>query len=268
MNTIELNPDDLAPGDQRSLAMDLSALRFHRIQSTADPLFRLAYDRLWREFGEKHEIETEDVLDRRFRSTDRGVRYEMIVATKLDQFAAVRDHTAIVSQYTPDSGAVVHLSHLLVDESMQRSGLAGWMRALPLQTARDALAAVGGSGPITLVGEMEPADAAHPDRMIRLKAYEKAGFLKIATPYLQPDFRPPADIDATGPQPLPMSLIVRRVGLEDERTMPQHDVRHLIASLYGMYARTFRVADMQACFDLLDALSGDETEVPLLPPTT
>ena len=117
------------------------------------------------------------------------------------KLAAVRDHTAIVRSGQEE--AIVHLSHNLIAPEWRRSGLAGWLRALPIQSARNCLAEQGRSldSPIILVGEMKTLDPADPASYTRLKAYEKAGYLLIdprRVPYLQPDFRAPAEIDLTG----------------------------------------------------------------------
>jgi hypothetical protein len=260
----QLNPSDLSPGDrQRSMALDLEPFQFRQIRSQYDPLFRVAYNHLWKEFGEKHEIEAESVLVSRLANTDPTMRYELIFVQKNGVFAAVRDHTAIVSP----AGTVVHLSHLLIDTNHRRTGLAGWLRALPVTTARLAMTRAGVAAPITLVGEMEPPDVADPATQVRLQAYERAGFSKLAADYLQPDFRPPAEIDAAGgPQPLRMSLILRRVGRESETSMPASEVRHLVQTLYRMYARNFREPDLAPNYAWAARLPT-EGSLSLVPPT-
>jgi hypothetical protein len=168
---------------------------------------------------------------------------------------------------------VVHLSHNLVFPAARRTGLAGWLRALPVATARECLAANGVSpdAPITLLAEMEyvqPDDAA---RTIRLQAYERAGFQKIdpgVVHFFQPDFRPPADIDASGgARPLPFQLLVRRVYREHERVISGADVRQLVETLYDIYGPQFRPGDLAHPSLSLDGYPADDASVPLLPPT-
>jgi hypothetical protein len=166
----------------------------------------------------------------------------------------------------------VFLSHNLVAPAFRRSGLAGWMRAFPVQTARACLAAAGlpADGPVTLAAEMEPLVPDSPDDvLVRLKAYEKAGFRKVGQiAYEQPDFRPPDVIDATGgPRPLPMSLIVRRVGREHETTITGGEVRDVVESLYHMYGRAFRAQDMAGVYERLKAYPPRDAVVPLVSPT-
>src|SRR5262249_33753783 len=157
----------------------------------------------------------------------------------------VRDHTVVATERYGLPEAVVHLSHALIEPPARRTGLAGWLRAWPLQTARATLAAAGlpVTAPITLVAEMEHPDS-NVDRMVRLQAYEKAGFQKIdssAVHYFQPDFRPPERIDASGgPRPLPFGLIVRRVGRECDEFVRGAEVRKLVECLYTMYGTSFR----------------------------
>ena len=164
----------------------------------------------------------------------------MIVVRQGNALAAVRDHTAIVDTRRPDRAAIVHLSHLLIAPPWRGSGLAGWMRALPIYTARECFRRAGQPPrPITLVAEMEPANVAEAGGFGRLIAYEKVGFRKVdptRVHYLQPDFRTPADIDAAGgPRPVPLSLVIRRIGREDETTIRGGELRAVVESLYAMY---------------------------------
>ncbi len=276
--SIALLPADLAPGDQRSREFDFADLLISPVLSTRDENFRVAYDRLREEFGPKGEIETVDVLDKRLmfdpaKPVDGiSLLYQMLLVQHDGAFAAARDHTAIVSSATGTPAVTVHLSHLLIDKAFRKTGLAGWMRAFPLQAARLAMNAAGVTGaPITLIGEMEPPLPAHPDRMIRLRAYEKAGFTKVdpaVVSYLQPDFRDPETIDLTGgPHPLEMTLILRRVGREQDRTIASRDVRLIVRSLYTMYAQGFRAADMKSCWEAMSTIAEDDSPIRLLPPT-
>lgn len=271
-----MTPDDLAPGDAKSLERNWCDIELHTIQSVNDPYFDMAFGALWAEFGEAGEVEQVSVLASRMERNPAdmtngcSLRYRLLLVTTGGAFVAVRDHTAIMLADTP--GVVVHLSHNLVTPSWRRSGLAGWLRALPIQTARESLAATAQAegAPIVLVGEMEHPCAENPATGIRLKAYEKAGYLKVdpsRVNYLQPDFRPPGEIDLSGgPRPLPLMLLIRRVGREDERTISGREVRTIAESLYHMYAEGFRPADMAPLFaSLKDYPAADESIALLLP---
>ncbi len=259
---------DLAPGDAKSAGVDLSAFRIDRIRSVDDPLFAMAYAALWAEFGAKDEMEQRATLAERFRRAPE-VLYEMILVRRDGEFVAVRDHTAVVA----NGGAVVHLSHNLIAPSARRTGLAGWLRAWPIQTARECLAANGASAdaPVTMVAEMEYEMADDAAREIRLRAYERGGFRKIdpaVVTYHQPDFRAFAVIDATGgARPLVFQLVVRRVGREGEETISGREVRTLVRAVYAIYAPQFRPVDLAHPLLALDRLPPDDAVIALLPPT-
>ena len=270
-------PSDLAPGDAKSLQRDWSAVELHRIESTEDPRFDLAFGALWAEFGEIGEIEQADVLGLRMlwdpaRVVDGcSMRYRMMLVTSSAQFVAVRDHTAILLEDEP--GAVVHLSHNLVAPAWRRSGIAGWLRALPITTARSVLAAQHRpeDSPITLVGEMEHPDPLDPATQVRLAAYEKAGYKKIdpsRVGYLQPDFRAHHEIDSSGgPHPIPLSLIIRKVGREEEEFVTGAEVRRIARSLYKMYGAGFRPKDMEIVHSSLETYPDSDEHIPLVRPT-
>ena len=279
MVSIELIPEDLAPGDGKALGLDGGAFDLARIESSGDPLFGEAYHRLWAEFGSAHEMETRDVIEGRLAwhpalaIGEYWLRYEMILVRRQGEFVATRDHTAIVTRQSGAAQAVVHLSHVLVDPAWRRTGLAGWLRAWPIQTARACLAAAGypAASPVTLVAEMEHPDPQFPNRLIRLQAYEKAGFRKIdpaVVNYFQPDFRPPADIDASGgPRPLPFGLVLRRVGREPETAIRGAEVQEIVESLYRMYGTGFREREMAAARQSLNQYPDVQAEIALVPPT-
>lgn len=273
---LEFRAGDLAPGDQRSRTLDLSPFKFAVIRSAADPLFEEAYGHLWLQFGTKHEMESRGVLRQRFGLAPRIV-YEIIYVQRDEEFVAVRDYTVILG--LDGRHAIVHLSHHLVAPRARRTGLAGWMRALPICAARQCLAAHGiagggaGSFParITLIAEMEHAVPDDPQGMIRLRAYEKAGFRKIdptRISYHQPDFRDPAVIDSTGgARPLPFQLILRRVGREHERAISGAETRALVQALYHIYGPQCRPQDMAHPLLSLVHYPADDATVALISPT-
>ncbi len=277
----KLLASDLAPGDQRSAGADLGGIVFHLVESTQDPFFQIGFDKLTEIFGPRGEMETRSVLEHRFRWNTAPSRpsrplfhYSMILALNPQGgVSAARDYTAIVHAPPERASATVHLSHLWIHPDSRRTGLAGWMRAFPVETARTLLARARHSihAPITLAGEMEFPDGKDEARNIRLLAYEKAGYLKVdprVIPFLQPDFREPSAIDASGgPQPIPMTPIIRRVGHESETSAPASEIRTLIRDLYAMYADTFRPSDMAPLFEKCKSYPDGPTPVPLIPPT-
>jgi hypothetical protein len=263
---LALTPDLLAPGDGKSAELDPSQFEWRRIRSAEHPLFSAAYDALCAEFG-AHEVEQRSVLAARF-ALGLSMRYEMIVAEKDGAMAAVRDHTAVWME----NEVVVHLSHLLVMPAWRRSGLAGWMRATPILTAHELAAGRGIPGvPVTLVAEMEYDDGSDPRCVVRLAAYERAGFVKVdpkAVRYHQPDFRSPLEIDATGgPRPPPFQLLLRQVGREHERAITGERLRRLVRALYALYGAQFRPADMAHPLLQLDDYPDSTAQIALVPPT-
>jgi hypothetical protein len=271
-------PADLAPGDTKSLEGDWSSIELQRVQSADDPAFDLAFGALWAEFGARSEVEQPTVLSRRLRwNGDKlvagfALRYRLLLLKSQGRLAAVRDHSAIVCSGHEE--AIVHLSHNLIAPEWRRSGLAGWLRALPIQSARNCLVEQGRSSaaPIILVGEMKSLDSADPSSYARLRAYEKAGYLLIdprRVSYLQPDFRAPDEIDLTGgARPLPFSLIVRRVGRENELTISGAEVRRIVEAIYRVYGETFRHCDMAPILASLENYPPPDETIELLPPTS
>jgi GNAT superfamily N-acetyltransferase len=264
VNPSLLTPDLLAPGDQKSASLDPAQFQWSRIRSATDPLFETTYAALWAEFGAANEMETRDIIAARFRQ-DPSMRYEMVLARKDGAIAAIRDQTAIWFE----GEVIVHLS---VAPEWRRSGIAGWMRAVSLLTAREVAAGHGQpDAAITLVGEMEYDDGSDPRRAVRLTAYERAGFLKIdpaSVRYMQPDFRPPEEIDASGgAKPLPFQLIIRQVGRESARSIAGAKVRRIVRALHAMYGAQFRPQDMAHPALSLAAYPPDHAEIALVPPT-
>lgn len=270
-------PADLAPGDSKSLECDWTNLVLHQIRTPDAPSFATAFGELWRQFGTIGELEQPDVLARRMlwdpaQVVDRcAFLYQMMVLTRARKIAAVLDHTAIILVDEP--GVVVHLSHHLVAPEWRRTGLAGWLRALPVQAARAVLSAQKRSAdsPITLVAEMEHPVASDPATHVRLAAYEKAGYKKIdpaRVHFLQPDFRSHREIDSSGgPRPIPLGLVIRRVGREGEDRMSGAEVLRVVRSLYKMYGAGFRKQNMEAVQASLETYPAPDESVLLIPPS-
>lgn len=273
-----MRPDaaDLAPGDAWAATLDWTDLAVHRIAAAGDRRFASAYDLLWREFGARNEMEQRDVIESRLAwhpSRPVGgcaLQYELLVVERAGEVVALRDHSAILPLDDPSAPVVVHLSHALVLPAARRSGLGAWLRGLPLACARACAAAAGAPGrSIVLVAEMEPADPAIEERMARLRIYGRAGFRCVAPErisYHQPDFRPPAAIDASGVSPVPLTLVVRRVGREHEEAIAASEVRAVVRALYAMYGAHQRDSDMAPLRTRLAALPDGDEQIALLAP--
>jgi hypothetical protein len=270
-------PAHLAPGDTKSLEGDWSEIELHLIEHAGDPFFEMAFGALWDEFGAKGEMEQASVIADRLKwhplepRNGASLRYALVLLTHRGEFVAVRDHTVILLE--DQAGAVVHMSHNLVARDWRRSGIAGWSRALPVSTALECLAELKrpADSPVTLVGEMEALDKFKPDTQVRLTAYEKAGF-KMLDPsrvnYLQPDFRHPEEIDkSSGAAPVPLCLMLRLVGLEEQSTVSGAEVLQVVRALYRMYGVGFRESDMRVVMDSLSSYPAASDLIDLLPPT-
>lgn len=277
----ELIASDLAPGDTRAADFDWSGLQCLRIRTPDHPLFAPAYRRLWEEFGPRGEMEKQSVIAARLGWSPRqpiahhALLYEMLVVVSRGAIVAVRDHTAMVPcpPHRPDHPGqiIVHLSHVLLELPMRGTGLAGWLRTFPIQTARECAAAAHEPPRerITLVAEMEHPDGVTPMVMKRLRSYERAGFRKIdpdQVRYLQPDFRAPETIDMSDLRPVPLALIIRRVGLEAADEISGGEVRELVGALYTMFGVHVRPHHMAPLWALLDHYPGPGELVALRPP--
>jgi len=277
-----LRPEDLAPGDRGAGARDWSDLRVHRVRDAADPDFALAYERLWSEFGARGEMERRRVIEERLAWDPArplggaALAYELLVLRLGGEVAALRDHTAVVrlgADGRPLAGpVVVHLSHAFVAPPQRGSGIAAWLRALPLETARRCASRAGAVpvAPVVLVAEMEPPDPRDPSRAARLRSYGRAGFQKVdpaAAPYAQPDFRPAELLAGTMPKPIPLDLVLRRVGREHEDRMPGAELAAVVAALYAVYAVHVPAAALEPLKAAAAVWTAREPSFRLLPPT-
>jgi GNAT superfamily N-acetyltransferase len=277
---------DLAPGDLGANRLDLAGLTLRAIGSVDDPAFTPAYQFLGRKFGDTGALERVDVLADRFgwpegpQEDGWTLKYEMLaIADASGGLAAVRDHTAavpaaLIAGERPQ--AIVHLSHVLVAPGWRRSGLGGWLRALPLQVGRNCLRSRGlrelEGASVTLVAEMEAAPSDPAAMPASLMAYEKAGFRKLdpsQVPYAQPDFRASEEIDVDGgPRPLPFSLVIRPVGREEETSISGTEARLLARTLYRIYQAGCRPRDLAPLLDQVEKeYPAPGERVRLVPPT-
>ena len=273
---------DLAPGDRDAITgRDWSGLTVRAVRGAEDADFTQAYDRLWAEFGPRGEMERRGVIAARLAwdptrpVPGAALAYELLVLRRRDAIVALRDHTAVVrldDRGRPREGpTVVHLSHALVEAPQRGTGLAAWLRALPLDAARRcAAAARGACAPVVLVAEMEHPDPSDLACMARLRSYERAGFKKIdpaAACYRQPDFRSTRVIADTAPVPVPLALVVRRVGCETEKTMPAAEVAAVVQSIYAVYGVHTAPAALEPLRIAAAGWTARRAAFRLLPPT-
>lgn len=287
MHSIKHLSSDLAPGDSESRSFDWTRYEVKKVMSTQDPLFEVVYGKFREEFEPKGEIEEKSVLSQRLTwdpsqfKSEYSLKYEIIVVTQNGKFAAARDHSVIIRR-GPHARAVIHLSHALIDPAHRGTGMAGWLRAWPIQTAQACLLASGTppNTPITLMAEMEPyfppgspgnSAENNLDTGARFKSYRRAGYRMIdpmSVNYHQPDFRNPTLIDTQGgPHPLPLRLVIRRMGKESETHLPGSEVRESVSALYHMFGSSFRPKDMVPLWEEVRNLyPPDQAQVKLIEP--
>lgn len=226
-------------------------------------------------------MEQEAVLASRFDwdpsrpAANHALLYEMLVVRRGEEIVGLRDHTVIVPVSSDPleaaSPVIVHLSHNLVEQPLRGSGLAGWLRALPLQTAREcaARAGVGRARPITLVAEMEAYDERSAANVARLRSYGRAGFQTLepeTVDYHQPDLRSAEEIDRDALRSIPLTLAVRRVGREAETSLAASEARGIIRGLYTMFGLHVRSDHMQPLWRRLERLPDDAEKIDLVSP--
>lgn len=222
-------------------------------------------------------MEARSVIERRLEqrqkplpSSDVHTFYEMALVLSKSEPVAVRDHTVILCPVGSDVPAVVHLSHNLVLPAWRRSGIAAWMRALPVATARKHCMQAGRSGGIILAAEMEPMAPNDEARYVRLVAYEKAGFRKVEpsmVTFWQPDFRDEQAIATTGYQPIPLHLVLRFCDADDVREVKASQIQVVVDALYAMYSRELG-ADNIASARCRISLPAPDQKIPLISPTS
>jgi hypothetical protein len=213
------DPDDLAPLDRDKARTALDRVELREVHDPEGPEFAAAYELLASFFAARGELEPRAALQEFVRDgleTFPGVAssYHLVGAWEGDELVGVRDCYVDV-----DLGArrcLVALAHALVVPRWRRRGLAGVLRALPVTLGRHAAVRhLGAPVPTLVVAEMEPADPADPDTVVRLVAYGRSGFGVLdpaRLPYSQPDLRDEVDPHFSA---LPLLGVVRTVGVTE-----------------------------------------------------
>ena len=227
MSILHLQSVDISPRERGPRVIE--ALHRFTIREVTDsgPLFEMAYQALWDEFGARGELEVPEVLLRELTGRDNPhFSYHLLTFWEGDQLAAVRDLFVVL---VPDVGGYVLLSHSLVIPRFRRSGVGALIRGAPVSIGRRQLQRAGISGDLLLMAEMDPLDPNTDATMIRLLAYGNAGFRVIPPqilPYVQPDFSGWVSAGRE-PAPIPLMLVVRWVDHEEETALPAPIIRLL-----------------------------------------
>ncbi|WP_437724516.1 hypothetical protein [Sorangium sp. So ce861] len=233
------------------------------IEDPSDPDFDTAYQILWDCFGPHGEMERKEAIhaflrDDPFTPEPSGtyMRYFLLVARDADgKVRGVRDGTVLVNPaYAPDL-CVIYLAHIFMIPEARGTVLSYWLRIAPVELAMQYLADLHAMGKITLPAPSAPgkyfgmnvdlaAEVEYftPEERLswqRILFYGRGGFDAINPrhfPYRQPDFRDPEEIRATGNQPSPFMVLVRRMGRERQAQLPIDEARALMRLLYDDFA--------------------------------
>ncbi len=239
------------------------AFELWEIVDPEDPSFSAAYDILWGAFGAHGEMEREDVIKRFIRDDafdpfpgGTYIRYFLIAARdRKGNILGVLDGSILVNPaYAPDL-CVVYLSHLFMFPEARGTVLSYELRIAPVEIAMEYLHDLHTRGCIKLpapeqpgkyfgmrvdlTAEMEYFSPDDPVSWQRILFYGRGGFDAVNPrhfPYLQPDFREPHEIRATGNRPLPFMILVRRMGRERQATMPIEEAGAIMRLLYDDFA--------------------------------
>lgn len=239
------------------------AFELWEIVDPSDADFAKAYQILWDAFGSHGEMERQEAIERFLRDdafeplpTGTFIRYFLIAARdRKGNLLGVRDGSILVNPGYARDLCVVYLSHLYMLPEARGTVLSYELRIAPVEIAMDYLRALHTRGKIqlpapdqpgryfgmriTLTAEMEyyaPDDAVSWQRIL---FYGRGGFDAMNPrhfPYLQPDFRDPDEILATGNRPLPFMILVRRMGRERQATMPIEEAAAIMRLLYDDFA--------------------------------
>jgi hypothetical protein len=266
------------------------------IEHPDDPDFDAAYQILWDAFGSTAEMERKDAIrkflrDDPFEPEPSGtyMRYFLLVARGQDgEIRGVRDGTVLVNPaYAPDL-CVVYLAHIYMRPEARGTVLSYWLRISPVELAVQYLADLHAMGKIALPSPNAPgkyfgmrldlaAEVEYftPEERLswqRILFYGRGGFDAINPrhfPYRQPDFRDPDVIRATGNRPLPLMLLVRRLGRERQAQLPIDEARALMRLLYDDFADhcvpELLENSLQLVLDRLEERARRKSFVELLP---
>lgn len=265
-----IEPHDLAELERDRGLSALARVTLTEVRDPDDVEFIDAYEALDGFFGPRGELEDRRTLaeflrqDRLVYGDDLEGRYHLVVARAGGRLVGVRD--CYVDLDLRAGACVVALSHCYVAPAWRRSGLAAVLRAVPRALARRAAAARGGPPlPTLLVTEMEPADPARPDTIIRLLAYGRAGF-GVLDPararYSQVEFR---DIPDAGHTAIPLLALARPLD-PSTRTLPVSLVASFLRLFYTCHRGFVPAARVEPSESLAcTSLHGTDAPVRLLP---
>ncbi|HEY8209602.1 MAG TPA: hypothetical protein VIG99_19075 [Myxococcaceae bacterium] len=266
------------------------------ILDPADPGFEIAYATLWDAFGPQGEMERQDAVlrflrDDSYSPTPQGtyIRYLLLAARDAKgKLCGVRDATILLNPGYAHDLCVVYLSHIYILPEARGTVLSYWLRIAPVEIACEYMSELHRRGliklpnpdlpgkhfgmNINLTAETEYFAPGERQSWQRLLFYGRGGFDAVNPrhfPYMQPDFRDPEVIRATGNHPVPFMIMVRRMGRERQATMPIDEASALMRLLYDDFAchcaPEFLENSLQRVLDRLAERSTRKRFVELLP---
>lgn len=268
------------------------------VEDPEDPDFAAAYQMLWDAFGETGEMERVDAIRSFLRDdpyepiTGNGTwcKYFLLVAKdRAGRLLGVRDGTILYNPAYDPGLCVVYLSHIYMRPEARGTVLSYWLRIAPVEIAMRYLAELHRRRLIRLPNPYAPArhfglrmvlaaemEYFTPEERIswqRVLFYGRGGFDVINPrdfPYRQPDFRDPEVIRQTGNQPMPFMILVRRMGLERQASMPIDEAAAIMRLLYDDFAChcdiEFLENSLQVVLDRLESRAArGKATVELLP---
>jgi hypothetical protein len=227
------------------------------------PDFAEAYELLWNEFGphggmERIEAVRSFLLEDPYEPTSAGtyMRYFLLVAKdEQGKLLGARDGVILLNQSYDAELVVCFLSHIVMKPEARGTVLSYWMRIAPVELAMQYVHDLHTMGKIkvpapdspgrhygmkvNLAAEMEYFAPDDPISLQRILFYGRGGFDAINPryfPYRQPDFRDPDVIRATGNQPVPFMMLLRRMGRERQATIPTEEASAVMRLLYDDFA--------------------------------
>jgi hypothetical protein len=250
----------VSPGEQaRARALDLGAILLERIDSPDHPRFADAYRILSTYFAPKNQIEGADVLRGRLRQRSmlltRGwtARYEMLVLSREGRIIGVRDHLFFTGPNAAEQ-TPIYQAHIFVTPEWRGTGIAAWLRALPLISASwsQQEATLQLSRP-SLVAEIDRSRAPHDDAAHALRGYLLAGYglLPREIEYLQPDVPAGMTSEWSGRcSTTPMHLAFRFVGSESSEPRTGAEIALCVEALYALHETEFPNQDLEVLWRL------------------
>ena len=250
----------LSPGERvRSATLDLEAVGLERIDSPTHARFAEAYDILSAYFAPRSQLEGVEVLSKRLSTPivlltrEWAAQYEMLILTHGRRIIGVRDHLFFTG---PKAAAQtpIYQAHIFIVPDWRGTGLAAWLRALPLISASWwQEKTIPRLAHPSLIAEIDRPRTAHEDAARVLRGYVHAGYgvLPPGIDYLQPDVPPGMTSASAGAcSATPMHLALRFVGKEFSEPRTGEEIALCVEALYALHETEFPNQNLEELWQL------------------